>query len=95
MVQNPGKTLRSGALKPVNLPEPVKLDEDSTGRPVAVINGRLKQAVIAIDDQWRIEDEWWRGQTLSRFYYEIRLASGQRLVVYKDLISKSWYKQGY
>jgi hypothetical protein len=52
-------------------------------------------AVTSIDDRWRIDDEWWRSEPLSRFYYAVLFASGQRLVIYKDLISGKWYKQVY
>ncbi len=51
--------------------------------------------VAAIDDRWRVDDEWWRSEPISRLYYAVRLASGQRLVLYKDLVSGGWYRQGY
>jgi hypothetical protein len=94
VVQDSGKALRANTLRPVNLPESLKVDENSSGLPVAI---RMpgKQVVISIDDRWLIDDEWWRSEPLSRFYYAIRFASGQCLVVYKDLIKGKWYKQGY
>jgi hypothetical protein len=54
-----------------------------------------RQTIIAIEDRWRIDDEWWRSEPVSRFYYSVRFASGQLLVIYKDLIQGKWYKQGY
>ncbi len=94
MVQNPGKTLRLNPLNPVNLPEPLWVGEDSSGLPGAIkLSG--KQWIIAIDDEWRIDDEWWRGEPVSRFYYTVRLASGQRIVLYKDLNNRHWYRQVY
>jgi hypothetical protein len=94
MVENTGKTLRADACKPVNTPELLKVEEDVSGLPVAV---RLKrrQAVISIEDKWRLDDEWWRAGPVSRLYYHVRLASGQRLVLYKDLITGGWYQQDY
>ena len=94
MVQNSGTTLRPGAYKPVNLPQKARVEEDSSGFPVAIRMTR-RQVVTAIEDRWRIDDEWWRNESVSRFYYAILLATGQRLVVYKDLSTGRWYKQMY
>ena len=84
MVQNSGKTLCADTFKPVNLPEPVQVEEDRSGLPLAVRMPR-RQAVTAIEDRWRIDDEWWRSEPVSRLYYAVLFASGQRLVLYKDL----------
>ena len=94
MVENTGKTLRADTYKPVNTPEALKIEEDASGLPVAV---RLKrrQAVATIEDRWRIDDEWWRAEPVSRLYYNVLLASGQRLVLYKDLATGGWYQQEY
>jgi hypothetical protein len=94
MVPDSGKTLRADTLKPVNLPELLRVEEDSSGLPLAVRTSR-RQAVKTIEDRWRIDDEWWRSEAISRLYYALMLASGQRLVVYKDLVKGEWYRQGY
>ena len=94
MVADTGKTLRADTTKPVNLPEPLTVEESPDGLPIAV---RLKrrQAIIAIEDCWRIDDEWWRSETVSRLYYTVILATGQRMVLSKNLIDKCWYRQSY
>ena len=94
MVADTGKTLHSDTTKPVNLPEPLSVEENSAGLPTAV---RLKrrQAIIAIEDCWRIDDEWWRSEPVSRLYYAVILASGHRIVLSKNLIDGSWYRQTY
>lgn len=94
MVQNPGKTLRAGTCKPINLPEPVLVDESTSGGPVA-IRGPRKHIIQAIDDRWRIDDEWWRSEPVSRLYYAVRFTTGQRLIIYKDLVNGQWYRQAY
>jgi hypothetical protein len=50
---------------------------------------------MTIEDRWRIDDEWWRAEPVSRLYYNVLLVSGQRLVLYKDLITGDWYEQEY
>ena len=94
MVTDTGKTLRTDSIKPVNLPEPLQVEESPAGLPTFV---RLKrrQKIIAVEDCWRIDDEWWRSEPVSRLYYAVILASGQRIVLSKNLIDSSWYRQTY
>jgi hypothetical protein len=94
MVADTGKTLRTDTSKPVNLPEPLSVEESPDGLPTAVKLKR-RQKIIAIEDSWRIDDEWWRSETVSRLYYAVILASGQRMVLSKNLIDKCWYRQSY
>ncbi len=94
MVTDSGKALCADAVKPVNLPEPLMVDENAAGLPVTVRTTR-RQTVKTIEDRWRIDDEWWRSEPVSRLYYAVLLASGQRLVIYKDLNSGQWCKQMY
>jgi hypothetical protein len=70
------------------------VEESPAGLPTFV---RLKrrQKIIAVEDCWRIDDEWWRSEPVSRLYYAVILASGQRIVLSKNLIDGSWYRQTY
>ena len=90
----------------MNLPEPITVDEDACGFPVAVRVCRRgtgtartavarKLEVASVEDTWRIDDEWWREGPVSRLYYAVLCPAGQRLVIYKDLESGKWYRQGY
>ena len=94
MVKNPGETLHSGAYKPLNTPEPIQVEENANGKPLAVREKR-RQRIETIDDYWRLDDEWWRSEPVSRLYYAICLASEQKMVIYKDLTNGSWYCQSY
>jgi len=94
MVEDTGKTLRADTYRPLNVPESVQVEEDASGIPLAVREKR-RQVVAAIEDRWRIDDEWWRAVPVTRLYYNVQLASGQRLVLYKDLNDSGWYRQSY
>ena len=94
MVADTGKTLRTDTTKPVNLPEAISVEENPDGLPTAVKLKR-RQKIIAIEDSWRIDDEWWRSEPVSRLYYAVILASGQRMVLSKNLIDNCWYRQSY
>jgi len=94
LVKNPGETLHAGANKPVNAPEPLRVEADAAGMPVALRLPR-RQAVVSIEDSGRLDDEWWRAAPLARLYYAVRLVSGQKLVLYRDLVTAGWYRQSY
>ena len=94
MVADTGKTLRTDTTKPVNLPEPVSVEENPAGLPI-VVKIKRRQKIIAIEDSWRIDDEWWRSEPVSRLYYAVVLTSGQRMVLAKNLIDNCWYRQSY
>jgi len=76
-------------IRPLNAPRPVRVVEAPDGAPTS-INGRR---VERIADRWRIDDEWWREEPVSRMYYEVELVGGIRWTGYKDLISGKWYEQ--
>lgn len=92
MVTDTGKTLRTDTIKPVNLPESVSVEEDPSGLPI-MVKIKRRQKITAIEDRWRIDDEWWRTAPISRIYYSVLLASGQKLVLYQDLVNHKWYRQ--
>lgn len=95
MVKDPGETLRANvAYKPLNTPDRLRVEENAKGRPT-VIRGKRRMHIESIDDCWRLDDEWWRLQPVSRLYYAIRLTNGQGMVIFKDLISGNWYRQTY
>ena len=87
MVGIPEKT----AYKPLNAPEPLVVKENVSGLPIKIGKGNL--AVAAVEDRWRIDDEWWRQDPVSRMYYAIVLGNGWRMVIFKDLITGVWYHQ--
>jgi hypothetical protein len=51
--------------------------------------------VAAVQDRWRIDDEWWRETAVSRMYYQLQLDSGRVITVYRDLIGGGWWEQRY
>jgi hypothetical protein len=48
--------------------------------------------VTAIQEVWRIDDEWWR-EPISRRYYRLLLEQGSMCTIYRDLLHDSWYEQ--
>ena len=83
--------VNSQGLRRINIPEPISVEEDAYGLPLAVRSKR-QEVITGIIDRWRLDDEWWRTEPVSRLYYSVLLAAGQRLVLYKDLVSGKWYR---
>jgi len=88
------KSLRINASITLNMPEPLIVEENAVGLPTTVTLKR-RQPIITIEDYWRIDDEWWRSEPVSRMYYAVMLDSGRKLVLCKDLINKRWFQQSY
>ena len=61
----------------------------------AIRSDGLWMTVSSIDDYWKINDEWWRGEELEieRLYFDVVLESNQRLTIFHDLISDGWFRQ--
>ena len=94
MVENPRTPGGAGGLRLLNQPRPASVEATPGGEPSAiVVHGRF-QAVQAIHDSWRIDDEWWRHE-VARRYFAIQLESGRKLTVYHDLIGDGWFTQEY
>ena len=50
---------------------------------------------MMIQDIWRIDDEWWRMNPISRMYFDCILIDGRHITVFKDLINGGWFQQRY
>jgi hypothetical protein len=61
-------------------PKPVAVEAGADGIPSAV--GAV--AVEAVREEWLVEDLWWTPKPLSRRYFELVLADGRDLVVFRE-----------
>jgi hypothetical protein len=81
-------------LRPLNMPHAVDVSVDAQGTPSMVRRvGAEAHAVVAVQDRWRIDDEWWREHAISRAYYLLLLDDGSLLSVYHDLLANAWFQQ--
>jgi hypothetical protein len=76
-------------LRRLYVPRPVRVEVDSEGRPIAVEG----IAVEAIREEWVLEDRWWTPQPMRRHYYELVLADGRDVTVFRSGPSGRWYRQ--
>jgi hypothetical protein len=49
--------------------------------------------VEAVSEDWVVEDRWWTGQPLRRRYFELVLADGRNVTVFRELGSEHWFLQ--
>ena len=92
MVEDSGEKKGPGALRPIGLPQPIDVKADERGWPVAVrIGHRYLSAQVM--DRWRIDEEWWRGEPISRAYFMVLLEDGRMVTMYSDLNYDRWYIQ--
>lgn len=80
-------------LRPLDAPRPVHVRTGAHGTPEFVrLPGKTARRVVAVREQWRIDDEWWRAP-ISRAYYAVVLDDGRALTLYRDLVDDAWYVQ--
>jgi hypothetical protein len=61
-------------------PRPLAVDADAAGVPRAI--GDV--AVETVREDWLVEDRWWTPKPLQRQYFELILADGRNLVVFRE-----------
>ena len=77
------------SLRRLSTPRPASVEAGSGGLPTAVGGS----AVEAVTEDWVVEDRWWTGKPLRRRYFELVLADGRNLVVFRDLEGGRWFAQ--
>lgn len=54
---------------------------------------RRCRRVERVQDEWRVDTEWWRPRQVTRHYYQLLLVDGLPETVYRDLVDGLWYAQ--
>ena len=71
-------------------PRPIEVDAGADGIPRSVAG----VAVAAVREDWLVEDRWWTPKPLQRRYFELVLADGRNLVVFREPPDgKRWFEQ--
>ena len=93
MVPNTGEKANVNSSRSLNAPRSLEIVTDSESLPSQIkIRDRWK-SVTGIQDIWRIDDEWWREEVISRMYYVCILKDEETVVVFQDLTTNNWYRQ--
>ena len=77
-------------LRAIGLPRAARVECDDSGVPRAVeLDGRRRE-VVAIRDDWLVQDLWWTGRPVDRHYYELVFDPGRLVVAYREAGDGSW-----
>ncbi|MFP5452062.1 MAG: hypothetical protein ACLGG9_09995 [Thermoleophilia bacterium] len=76
--------------RPIGTPAPVRVIAAPGGAPHAVIIDGRRRRVVAIRDDWRVQDRWWTDQPVDRHYFEVVLEPGRLMVLYREHPSGQW-----
>ncbi len=92
MVEDTREKAGLSAIQPIGLPTSIDVKVDSSGFPLEVRVGHLWLAAQVVD-RWRIEDEWWRRDQVSRAYFSLLLEDERPLTLFRDLVTGKWFRQ--
>ena len=71
-------------------PRPIEVEVGGEGVPRRVAS----TAVGAVREDWLVEDRWWTPRPLSRRYFELILADGRDVVVFREPAEDGrWFEQ--
>lgn len=70
-------------------PRPAMVRTGPRGAPCAI--GGV--GVEAVREAWDVEDRWWTSSPLRRRYFELALADGRCVVVFRELDGDRWFLQ--
>ena len=59
------------------------------GVPLALAGAEVE----SVREEWLVEDRWWTPQPLRRRYFELVLADGRDVTVFRSGLSGRWYLQ--
>ena len=77
------------SVRRLGTPRPARVRAGPGGCPEAVAG----EPVDAVAEEWVVEDRWWTGRPLRRRYFELVMAGGRNVVVFRDLGRGSWFEQ--
>jgi hypothetical protein len=76
-------------LRRLYTPRLTTVEADSAGMPLAVDG----VDVIAVREEWVVDDRWWIPEKLERHYFELALVNGRAVAVFRCALSGRWYRQ--
>jgi hypothetical protein len=79
----------SARLRRLYTPRPAAVRAGADGAPLEVEG----VAVEAVREEWLVEDRWWTPRPLRRHYFELALADGRALTVFRLGGGERWYSQ--
>ena len=75
-------------------PEPIPIESDRWGRPVAILKGALQGELRLVRGPERIASGWWDGGDVDRSYFEVETKTGSHLWLFRDARTGGFFSHG-
>lgn len=85
----PGENGPGGGMTRLYRPRLIEVASDSRNSPIQVND----VDVVAIREEWIVEDGWWTAAPIRRWYFELVLIDGRDLTVFRAFPSGQWFAQ--
>ena len=79
------------SLRALGAPRPAEVEAAPGGVPRAVVLRGRRRGVVAVRDDWLVQDRWWTDRPVDRHYFELVLDPGRVAVVYRDIRAGAWF----
>lgn len=95
MVSNTGRTPDPRRIRRLKSPHAVEVEADVEGVPLRLRLAGRWQNLSFVRRPWRIDQHWWRAESISRLYCRVAPEDGPALTIYQDLVTGDWFRQEY
>lgn len=91
-----GGARRAGrrGLRPVGAPRQVRMITAPGGTPHAAVLAGRRRRVVAVRDDWLVQDLWWTERPVDRHYFELVLEPGRLVIAYRETPGGAWFVHG-
>jgi hypothetical protein len=95
MVGNTRATSDTRRIRRLKTPVRIEVQASEDGVPLRLRSAGAWQEVALMRRPWRIDQHWWRGDAVRRDYFRVAPADGPPLTIYRDAVSREWFRQEY
>jgi hypothetical protein len=95
MVGNSRRAPDTRRIRRLKSPQSVEVEVDSEGVPLRLCLGGSGKDLVPVRRPWRIDQQWWRGEPISRLYYRVAPEGEPPLTIFRNLINDEWFRQEY
>lgn len=81
-------------LRALRVPRRAGVEVDAGGVPRSIGLRGGHRGVVAVRDDWLVQDLWWTDRPVDRHYYELVVDPGRVVLAYCDRVNGCWYVHG-
>lgn len=84
----------AGSLRRLAEARPADVVVAPDGTPHALLIDGRRRGVVAVREDWLVQDRWWTDQPVDRHYFELVVEPGRIALVFHDLREGRWLSHG-